>query len=75
MRPDVTPQAPRGLTRTRGWLNDSQFFDPLARSDADALYRIRPEFLSLYRTPNPEFIEALQQAIRPSATVYFAPGL
>ncbi len=61
--------------RAQRWLSDQRYFELLARSDTDALYRIRSEFLSLDEPPNPESFEALRRAIPTSATVYLAPGL
>ena len=61
--------------RAQRRLKDQRFFEPLARSDTDTLYRIRPAFLSLDEPPNPESFEVLRRAIPSSATVYLAPGL
>ncbi len=61
--------------RAQRWLKDPRFFEPLARSDTDALYRVQPQFLSLDEPPNPDSFEVLRRVIPPSAPVYLAPGL
>ncbi len=61
--------------RARRWLENPRLFEPLVRSDADALYRIRPAFLDLETAPTPESFEALRRAVPASATVYLAEGL
>ena len=60
---------------SRRWLENPRLFEPLIRSDADALYRIRPAFLDLETAPMPESFEALRQAVPASATVYLPEGL
>ena len=45
------------------------------RDGADALYRIRPEFLAIDAAPQPESYEALRQAVPASATVYLSPSI
>ena len=61
--------------RAQRWLEEPQLFEPLARGDADALYRIQPAFLDLDPPPAPASFEALRQTVPASASVYFAGGL
>ncbi len=56
--------------RARTWLGDTQFFERLVRDGHEALYRVRPAFLTLDVAPNPASFEALRQAVPPSATAY-----
>ena len=60
--------------RAQGWLADPSLFELLARDGAEALYRVRPAFLTLDVEPHPESYEALRSA--PSSTiVHLAPEL
>ena len=61
--------------RARGWLDDPQLFQPLARDGADALYRVRPEFLELKTAPEPGSYEALRRAVPSAAVVYVDPAI
>ena len=51
------------------------FFELLVRGGAEALYRIRPEFLEIDAAPLPESFEALRQAVPASATVFLSPSI
>ena len=55
--------------RARQWLEEPRLFEPVARGDADALYRILPAFLRLDPEPTPQSFEALRRTIPESATV------
>ena len=60
--------------RAQRWLADPNLFELLALDGAEALYRVRQEFLSLDIEPHPESFEALRSA--PSSTiVHLAPEL
>ena len=61
--------------RAARWLADARYFDPLVREGAEALYRVRPEFLRLDAAFEPASYEALRRAIPPSTTVYLAPTI
>ena len=61
--------------RAKRWLNDPLLFQPLARDGADALYRVRPEFLKLVTVSEPESYEALRRAVPSSAVVYVDPAI
>lgn len=54
-----------------GWLNDPRLFEPLIRSEGEALYRVRPAFVDLAAAPAPASFEALRQAVPASASAYF----
>ena len=62
-------------SHSREWLMDPRLFDPLIRTEVDALYRIKPAFHSLNTPPEPASYEALRQVVSPLATVQLAPGL
>ena len=55
--------------RARQWLEEPRLFEPVARGDADALYRILPAFLRLDPEPTPQSFEALRRTVPESATV------
>ena len=57
------------------WLADPGLFEFLIRDGAEALYRVRPEFLRLDPAPLPASFEALRRAVSPATTVYLAPTL
>ena len=61
--------------RATEWIQDPSFFELLVRDDAEALYRIRPEFLEIDAAPLPESFEALRQAVPASATVFLSPSI
>ena len=61
--------------RAARWLADPGLFDLLIRDGAEALYRVRPEFLRLDAAPAPASFQALRQAVPPSATVYLSPTI
>ena len=61
--------------RSRTWLSDARFFEPLVREGQHALYRIQPAFLRLDPPPAPQSFEALRQAVPISANVYLTAGL
>ena len=56
-------------SRARQWLEEPRLFEPVARGDADALYRILPAFLRLDPEPAPQSFEALRRTIPESVTV------
>ena len=51
-------------------LRNPRLFELLVRDDAEALYRVRPDFQQLDTAPPPQSFEALRQAVPASATVY-----
>ena len=55
------------------WLADPSFFELLIRDGAEALYRVRPEFLRLDAAPAPASFEALRQAVPASTDGISAP--
>ena len=57
------------------WLADPAFFELLIRDGAEALYRVRPEFLRPDAVPAPATFQALRQAVPPSAVVYLSPTI
>ncbi len=59
--------------RAAGWLVDSRYFELLVRDGAEALYRVRREFLRLDAPPAPASFEALRQAVPASTAVYLPP--
>jgi len=61
--------------RATEWIQDPSFFELLVRGGAEALYRIRPEFLEIDAAPLPESFEALRQAVPASATVFLSPSI
>lgn len=61
--------------RAARWIENPDYFEPLVRDGASALYRIRPEFLAIETPPDPESFEALRQAAPPSAMVYLSPSI
>ncbi len=61
--------------RAAGWIDNSDYFEPLVRDGAEALYRIRPAFLAIESPPDPESFEALRQAVPPSASVFLSPSI
>ncbi|MCY4113935.1 MAG: hypothetical protein OXG33_08360 [Chloroflexi bacterium] len=61
--------------RAAGWIENPNYFEPLLRDGASALFRIRPEFLAIESPPDPASFEALRQAVPPSATVYLSPSI
>ena len=61
--------------RAQRWLADPELFELLIRDGVDSLYRVRPAFLDLNVTPDPESFEALRQAVPAGATVYLSPAL
>ena len=56
-------------------LNDPRLFELLIREGTDALYRVKPEFLSLDSPPAQGSFAALQQVIPQAASVYLAPSI
>ena len=62
-------------TRARQWLEDPRLFEPVVLGDADTLFRILPEFLSLDANPAPQSFEALRRTIPESATVALLASL
>ena len=60
--------------RARRWLADPALFELLVRDGAEALYRVRPEFLALEDSPSPASFEALRQAVPAGTTVYWPSG-
>ena len=56
--------------RAARWLGDPRYFELLIRDGAEALYRVRPDFLRLNAAPAPASFEALRQAVPASAVVY-----
>ena len=62
-------------SRAAGWIENPDYFEPLVRDGAEALYRIRPKFLAIESPPDPESFEALRQAVPPSASVYLSPSI
>ena len=58
--------------RARGWLADPLLFELLIRDGLEALYRVRPAFLSFDAAPTPQSFEALR-SVPPSTMVYLAP--
>ena len=61
--------------RSVRWLADPRYFEILVRDGAEALYRVRPEFLRLDATPEAASFQALRQAVPPSAVVYLSPTI
>jgi len=61
--------------RATEWIQNPSLFELLARDGAEALYRIRPEFLEIDAAPLPESFEALRQAVPASATVFLSPSI
>lgn len=61
--------------RARGWLDDPQLFEPLARDGTDVLYVVRPGFLKLEVEPEAGSYEALRRAVPSSAIVYVDPAI
>ena len=59
--------------RAARWLANPSFFELLVRDGAEALYRVRPEFLRLDALPVPASFEALRQAVPASTAVYLPP--
>ena len=59
--------------RAARWLANPGFFELLVRDGAEALYRVRPEFLRLDAPPVPASFEALRQAVPASTAVYLPP--
>ena len=62
-------------SRATEWIQNPSFFELLVRDGAEALYRIRPEFLEIEAAPLPESFEALRQAVPASATVFLSPSI
>lgn len=60
--------------RAARWLANSEFFEPLIRDGAHALYRVRPAFLQLEVAPDPGSFEALRRAAPTGSTVYLSPA-
>ena len=56
--------------RSRAWLENPRFFEPLVQEKRQALYRVRQAFTSLDVEPHPASFEALRKAVPSSATVY-----
>ena len=61
--------------RARDWLARPELFEPLLRTESDALYRIQPAFLQLNVPPAQASFEALRRAIPPSSSVFLAPSI
>ncbi|MCY3748829.1 MAG: hypothetical protein OXG64_05985 [Chloroflexi bacterium] len=59
----------------RQWLSSPHLFEQLARSESDALYLIKPEFLLLNDIYDFNSYENLRQAIPASSSVYLPPGI
>ncbi len=59
----------------RRWLDDPRMFEPVVRTEWDALFRIRPAFLELRGSYAPASYEALRQAAPQATVVYLAPSL
>ena len=60
--------------RAKRWIQDPEFFEPLLRDGAHALYRVLPAFLMLDVLPAPDSFEALRQAVPAESAVYLSPA-
>ena len=56
------------------WLANPEFFEPLIRDGAHALYQVQPAFLQLEVEPAPGSFEALRRAAPAGSTVYLSPA-
>ena len=57
------------------WLDDTRLFEPLVRTESDALYRVKPLFLQQDSIGSSGAYEALSKAVPSTASVYLAPGI
>ena len=60
--------------RSRRWLADPAFFEPLLGDGVHTLFRVQPAFLDLDVPPAPASFEALRQAVPAGSTIYLSPA-